>query len=98
MAALSPHSQSLVDAFQQVPESEKKDVVTQLNAQIFPTGDKYRTQIWMLLLAGLFIIAIGAIIATVILDVKDKDGTAVIALASAVVAGVIGLFANPPTS
>jgi len=52
----------------------------------------------MLLLAGLFIIAIGAIIATVILDVKDKDGTAVIALASAVVAGVIGLFANPPTS
>lgn len=52
----------------------------------------------MTLLIGLFTTALVAVIAGVILATQDKDATAVVALASAVVAGVIGLFSNPPTS
>jgi lipopolysaccharide export LptBFGC system permease protein LptF len=98
MVALSPHGQNVVTAFHELPESEKRVLVEELNKDTYPRGDKYRTQIWQLLLGGLFVVALAAIIAAVILNVKNKDGTAVVALASAVVAGVIGLFANPPTS
>jgi hypothetical protein len=68
------------------------------NRDLFPKDDVNRTKLWMTLLYGLFAVALGAIIATVVLQVMDEDGTAVIALAAAAVAGVIGLFANPPTS
>lgn len=87
----------MVAAFQQLTPPEQQAVAEQLDPELFPKDDKSKTQIWMLLLGGLFVIAIAAIVASVILDVKGKDDTAVVALASAVVAGVIGLFASPPT-
>lgn len=96
--ALTARTQPLADAVQALPQQEKQDLVRHLNSQTFPSGDRYKTQIWLLLLGGLFLIAISAVVAAVILDVKGKDGTAVVALASAVVAGVIGLFATPPTA
>lgn len=69
-----------------------------LHDRYFPKQDNYKAQIWLLLLTGLFVLGLAAIVATIVLEVKDKDGTAVLALASAVIAGIIGPFANPPTS
>jgi hypothetical protein len=97
MQPLTPQSQSLIHAVEQLPEEQRKSVVAELDALTFPTDDKFRTQIWITLLVGLFVLGLGALVGGVVLEVKDKDATAVVAIASAVVAGVIGLFANPPT-
>jgi hypothetical protein len=83
--------QSLTD------ENEKKQVVEQLNSETFPTDNAGRTLIWVILLVGLFVIAGAAIIAAANLG-SDKDPSAYIAVTSAVVAGVIGLFAKSPTT
>ena len=72
--------------------------VQRLNKDLWTTGDAHRTRLWLTLLGGLFAIAIVAIICAVYLAAKGEDATALVALASAVVAGVIGLFANPPTA
>lgn len=100
MAALSANAQNAVAQVQALPPEEQKAVVQQVtaNPDLFPRSDASRTKLWMTLLYGLFAVALGAIIATVVLQVMDEDGTAVVALATAAVAGDIGLFANPPTS
>ena len=97
MADHTQESLGVVRAFAQLSPPEQQEVARSLNLETYPKGDKYKAQIWLLLLGGLFFIALAAIVAAVILDVKDKDGTAVVAIASAVVAGVLGLFASPPT-
>ena len=100
--AISANAQQAVQHLQSLPPEDQRDAVATVmtaNPDLFPHGDKARTNIWMTLLVGLFVLALAAIIATVILAWKDKEGgTAVVALATAIVAGVIGLFANPPTS
>ena len=100
MAALSHDGEQALDATNRLTPEEKRKVVEEVltaNPGLLPSGDKYKVQLWLTLLGGLFLLALTAIICAVILAVEDKDTTALVALASAVVAGVIGLFSNPPT-
>ena len=60
-------------------------------------GDDNRTLIWVVLLVGLFLTAIISIFVAANLA-TGKDGTAYVAVTSAVVAGVFGLFAKSRTS
>lgn len=97
MAALSDSAQQAKNGVTSISDpDEKKKVVQQLNAEMFPTGDDNRTLIWVVLLVGLFLIAIISIFVAANLS-KGKDGTAYVAVTSAVVAGVFGLFAKSPT-
>lgn len=103
MATLSTTGEQVVEATQQLPPAEQKEVVNQIltaNRDLWPANDADKTRIWQLLLGGLFAVALVAIICTVVLEARDSenDTTALIAVTSAVIAGVIGLFSNPPTS
>ena len=101
MTALSETGRQIVNAAAALPPEEQKEVIHQvqrLNKDLWTTGDAHRTRLWLTLLGGLFAIAIVAIICGVYLAAKGEDATALVAIASAVVAGVIGLFANPPTA
>ncbi len=100
MAALSNEGQQALYATSSLDHDEKRKVVEEIltaNPGLLPSGDKYKTLLWLALLGGLFLLALVAIICAVILAKDGKGNTALVALASAVVAGVIGLFSNPPT-
>ena len=100
MAALSNEGRQALDMTASLPEAEQKQVVAEMvaaNPGLLPSGDKYKTQLWLMLLGGLFLLALVAIVSAVVLATNNKGTTALISLASAVVAGTIGLFANPPT-
>ena len=100
MAVRTDEGHDAVQAVEALPPAEKEAAIKEVltaNPGLIPSGDKYKTQLWMALLGGLFGVALVAIICAVILAKEDKDVTALVALASAVVAGVIGLFSNPPT-
>lgn len=77
--------------------AEKKAVVRDLHSELFPDSSRGRTVIWVALLVGLFLIAGISVILAANLD-PEKDSAAYLALASAVVAGVIGLFVKSPVS
>ena len=101
MAVRTVEGQQIVQAVEALPPDERKAVVKEVltaNPGMITGGDRYRTQLWLTLLGGLFLLALVAIICAVVLATEDKDATALVALASAVVAGVIGLFSNPPTA
>ena len=100
MAALSTEGQQALYATSNLAQDEKRQVVEEIltaNPDLWPTGDKNKTILWITLLGGLFLLALVAIICAVVLAMDDNDATALVALATAVVAGVIGLFSNPPT-
>ena len=100
MATLSNEGQQALYATSNLAHDEKKKVVEEImtaNPDLWPTGDKNKTMLWIVLLGGLFLLALTAIISAVVLAMNSKGTTALISLASAVVAGVIGLFSNPPT-
>lgn len=97
---LSSEAATAAEAINALPtEDEKKAAVAEVRAMnpgIFPDDNKGRTLIWMTLLIGLFVLGGGAIWATVVLALAGKDFAAIIALGTAVVGGVIGLFAKSP--
>lgn len=100
MAVQSIQGQQAVEAMESLPPEERRAAVREVltaNPGLVPEGDRYKTQLWFALLGGLFLLALVAIICAVVLATRDEDATALVALASAVVAGVIGLFSNPPT-
>lgn len=72
--------------------------IKQANPDLFPVSDPARTRIWMTLLIGMFALGIVAVIASTILAMNGKDFSAVIALGSGVVGGLVGLFAKSPTA
>ncbi len=76
MPDLSPQAQNLVQTVEALPPAEQQAAMQFLNDRYFPKQDKYKTQIWLVLLSGLFVLGLAAIVATIILEVKDKDGTA----------------------
>ncbi|UFN45820.1 hypothetical protein [Nocardioides okcheonensis] len=108
MAALSNQAVAAVDQASQamdtvraLPAQEKKaatDAFRQANADLFPGGDKYRTQLWLTLIVGLIVVAIIALITAGVLVAKDKDSAMAIGVVTAIVAGLIGLFSKSPTS
>jgi hypothetical protein len=102
MAILSATGEQIVQAAAHLPPAEQQEVVNQIvaaNNGHWSVQDAHRTRIWMLLLGGLFAVALVAMICTVVLEARDNanDTTALIAITSAVIAGAIGLFADPPT-
>ncbi len=100
MATLSTAGAEAAAQIEALPDDQKKAAVEKVltaNEHLFPSGDKFRTEIWMTLLIGLFALGLAALIATVVLALKDKDFSAVIALGTAIVGGIIGLFAKSPT-
>ena len=93
--------ETATDALASLPDRMKKEAVSDIqaaNPSLFPQGEGKRTMLWMTLFIGLFVVALTAIVCYVILTLKaaQSDTTALIAIVSAVVAGLIGLFANPP--
>lgn len=101
MPALSSNAQNLVTAPEDLTEADRKAAAQEIqraNPDLFPRSDTNRTMLWMTLLVGLFGLALAAMICSVVLIKDDGDGTALIAIVSAVVAGVIGLFSKSPTS
>ena len=101
MASLSAEGAAAAAQVEALPDEQKQAVVEKVvtaNENLFPKGDAGRTRIWLTLLIGLFILGLAALIASTALALKDKDFSAVIALGTAIVGGVIGLFAKSPTS
>ena len=101
MATLSNEAKEAVQKLSALPSEEIKGAVDEVktaNPSLFPVDDGKRTIIWMTLLIGLFVLGITAVIGTVYLAVAGKDFAAVIALGTAVVGGVIGLFSKSPVS
>lgn len=101
MANLSVGAQQAVQAVEELPAADKKPAVQEIlraNRDLFPDNDSDRTKLWIVLLIGLFIVALSALVGSVILTLKTEDSTALVAIVSAVVAGVIGLFSKSPTS
>jgi hypothetical protein len=98
MTELTSEVQASVDQIKSASTDQQKAAAAALNENLFPKDNHDRTIIWVLLLGGLFLIALAALIGAIVLDAKGKDQTAVIAVVSAVVAGVLGLFANSPAS
>lgn len=76
---------------------EKKEAVDAV-ASMWPTGDRSKTMIWMTVLIGLIVIGLMALMSSAWLLHDGKDATAIVAVASAVVAGVFGLFAKSPAA
>jgi len=101
MASLSTAAH---DAFKQVNDlgdDDKKSAAQALleaNPDLFPKSDKARLRIWLTLVIGLFVLAITAVIASTVLALNGKDFSAVISLGTAVVGGLVGLFAKSPTA
>lgn len=101
MAAMSDQARSVVESVENLSVVDKKAVVEgvrEANPDLFPSGDGGRTTIWMTLLIGLFILGIGALAATAFLAYYDKEFSGVIALGTAIVGGVVGLFSKSPTT
>lgn len=89
---------SQIDA---LPREQKKAAVAQVlaaNPDLFPTGDGDRTRLWLTLLVGLQVLGLAALAATVVLSLEGEDVSAVVALVTAIVGGLIGLFARSPGS
>jgi hypothetical protein len=97
MAALSDKARSAKAQIEALPKDEQQVVVAQLNEALFPSTDKYRLVVWLVLLIDAFAVAIVALILAARLS-DTKDPAAYIAVASAAVAGVLGLFAKSPVT
>ncbi len=98
---MSTEASRLVEHAQTLPQNEQRELVLYMGANLgmFPDNDADKTKLWLALLGGLFTLALAALIGGVVLVMRAESGsgTAVFSIASAVVAGVIGLFSNPPT-
>lgn len=75
-------------------EQDKRAVVRELNAEIFPTGEGSRTLIWVILIAGLLAIAVVALLVAS----NEKNSDAYIAVSTLVIGGIIGLFSKSPVA
>ena len=108
MAALSNQAAAAVEQANQavgpvrtLPAGEKKaaaEAFREANPDLFPDGDKYRTLLWMTLIVGLILVAVVALVVAGVLVAKGKDSAVAIGVVTAVVAGLIGLFSQSPTS
>jgi len=97
---LSSAAQTAVDHVNGLVDADKVEAARALqgaNPDLFPNTDKDRLKIWLALVAGMFVLAITSVIAATVLAMNKKDFSAVIALGTAVVGGLFGLFAKGPT-
>ena len=65
-----------------------------------PTSESDRMKLWMTLIIGVLVIALASIVAAVVLILMGKSDLASGAwpIATAAVAGIVGLFAKSPTA
>ncbi|WP_344376071.1 hypothetical protein [Agromyces tropicus] len=82
--------------------ADQKDVVDRIrtaNPSLIPTGDTSKTALWLSLIIGVLVVALAAIAAAVILVISGSGELAAAAwpIATAAVAGTVGLFAKSPT-
>jgi steroid 5-alpha reductase family enzyme len=65
-----------------------------------PTSEADRMKLWMTLIIGVLVIALASIVAAVVLILMGKSDLASGAwpIATAAVAGIVGLFAKSPTA
>ena len=65
-----------------------------------PTSEADRMKLWMTLIIGVLMIALASIVAAVVLILEGKSDLASGAwpIATAAVAGIVGLFAKSPTA
>lgn len=99
MADLSVRSRGVFDAIQGVPDEEKPALlqkVAEANPGWLPQSDASKTRIWVTLLAGLFVIALTAVVGAVVVALQSKDAASLFVLATAIVSGTIGLFSKSP--
>lgn len=100
-ARLSDEAGDVVERVKGLSDGDKQAVVAAIqtaNPELFPSSDGARAALWLTLLIGLFLLAGGliAIIGPIVGD--GKDAAPLIIVLTTIVAGVIGLFAKPPTS
>lgn len=98
---LSQAARDAVNGVNALTDDDKKEAAQILqvaNPDLFPKSDKDRMVIWLTLVIGMFVLAVAAVIASTVLALNKKDFSAVIALGTAVVGGLFGLFAKGPTS
>lgn len=95
---LSPTDQTQV--LQQIVPQLSSDQQQAVRDSMMPTSSRDRTRIWLTLLIGLFIMGGLAILCTfaLILNGKTAESAALVAVATAVVTGTVGIFAQSPTS
>lgn len=98
MIALSAAAKSVSDSIDQLSPEDRRAVGEAHRRDLFPEDDKSRTQIWVVLLIGLFVLGLAAIIGAIVFAMAGKDFAGVIAVGTAIVGGVIGLFSKSPAS
>lgn len=98
---ISPEAEGAYVAFDALPEHEQRLLVAQVletNPGWLPESEANKARLWLILLIGLFSIAIACVIAAVILILNGSDSAPALVIVTAVVAGVIGLFSKSPTA
>jgi uncharacterized membrane protein len=96
---LSPEAEGASVAIDALPEDEKRVVVTQIleaNPDWIPKGDQAKERLWMILLVGLFAVALVALVCAVVLVLNQADSGGAFVVVGAVVAGAVGLFSKNP--
>jgi len=89
------------ETFLAAPPAQQEEMATQMQAgrpDLFSIDDdKSKEHIWITLLIGMFVLALASVGGTIALSLQGEETSALIAVATAVVAGLFGLFVNSPT-
>lgn len=96
--ALNTQEAALAAELQALDAPRRKAVIESAGSNgNLPRGDAQRTLLWVLLLLGLFVIAILCVIAGAMAS-DDSSAAPYFLIATAVVSGTLGLFARSPLS
>lgn len=98
---MTTNAESLVEEFQNMtPEGQRlfASGIRNANPDLFPQNDHARMILWTVLIVGVLIVALAAVAAGIALSAMGHSDTAAAAwaLATAAIAGVLGLFAKSP--
>ena len=94
-------TQQAESTFNTLSENDKQAVVqaaVEANPSWIPDDVASKRKIWMALIVGMLVLAAIAIVAAVVLTLSGKEFNSVLLIASAVVAGLLGLFAKSPAA
>lgn len=104
MTELSDEARQVVGSFQNLQDaSDKQAVVNEIrtaNPELIPNDNRDKLRLWRMLFCLLGAIGVVLTIGAVICLVRDKDTAASILVTpvTAIITGMLGLFAASPTS
>lgn len=103
MSLLSLEGQNAETELNRLPGEEQREIVAralEANPSWIPSDDSSKTALWMTLIVGVLLVALSSIAAAVILVAigEGELATAAWPIATAAVAGIVGLFAKSPTA